>query len=444
MKYCLRVFVTGKNPHHRRVLDNLHHLCDAHLGADYELEVVDVIERPAVAEEHRVLTTPALLKLSPPPQRRIIGDLSGGDEFLLALGLSPAPSTANPGWQQKPTSVDPWQLLTLSPDGVVLVDAAGIVVFVNPAAGELLNRPTDSLLGQEFGLPVVGGKIMEVELPQHRLAEMRTIDTEWQGQAAHLATLRDITQRKKDEKALHLLNQKLRDASMAKSRFVSNTSHELRTPLNAINNYAQLLDEGVYGPLTESQHRAVEGILECCGYQRRLIGDILDLAKVEAGYIEIAYATVNVSEICRDVMNTCRGLMTSTNVELTSEVADGLPDIRTDPTRLRQILICLLDNAIKFTSRGRICLRAQSTTNRVVASVSDTGIGIAPENLQEIFHPFIKVDNEVTSRFPGAGLGLSISQRLTELLGGTIAVCSQQGEGTTFTVSLPRSPVASR
>jgi len=242
--------------------------------------------------------------------------------------------------------------------------------------------------------------------------------------------------------ALELQNERVLEASRLKSAFLANVSHELRTPLNAILALSELLQDGLAGDLNDEQrshatmiHRSGTGLLY-------LINDILDLSKIEAGKMEIHPIECDILGELRKAASAMEPLAAGRRLELQLLIPPG-PKVRLDADRVRQILMNLLGNAIKFTERGYVEVSAQVDTERerLVASVKDTGIGIAPEDLVTIFHEFRQVDGSPSRRYGGTGLGLSISKRLAELMGGTIEVESCLGRGSHFRLVLP-APVA--
>ena len=338
------------------------------------------------------------------------------------------------------------QLLTLNPDGVVVVDGEGVIVFLNTAAASLFGYKPDDLLGELFGFPVADGEGTEIQIRGARVVEMRVVEVEWQGESAYLAALRDVTAHKQAEEVLRKLNaqlqetnEELRKLDEAKSRLISNTSHEFRTPLNAINNYTQLLQEEIYGPLTEKQRNAVSGLKECTHHLLQMINDLLDLSKIEADQLGVNFEEVDLAAECRAAVQTAQAGAAADAVRVTLNLVSELPVIHTDPRWLKQILLNLLGNALKFTEQGQVQLGIlpDASGETITLSVSDTGIGISESDLESIFEPFRQADDSATRKFGGAGLGLNITRRLLELLGGTIEATSRKGKGSTFTVTLP-------
>ena len=235
------------------------------------------------------------------------------------------------------------------------------------------------------------------------------------------------------------INVALHESNRVKSEFLANVSHELRTPLTSIIGFAELIREG---PLTEANGRVArysENILISGRILLEIINDLLDLAKIEAGRVELRLVPIRLEEICNTLIDFMRPLADKKNLQLTCDIEADLPLVTTDRGRLRQILFNLLSNAVKFTpDGGSVGLRARrngDTTVRI--EVSDTGPGVAAEHHAVIFEKFRQIDQSETREFSGTGLGLAIARELTVMLGGTIGVESELGSGATFWIVLP-------
>jgi PAS domain S-box-containing protein len=257
-----------------------------------------------------------------------------------------------------------------------------------------------------------------------------------------------LMRRKRDEEALRMMNEELAlardralEANRTKSSFVANMSHELRTPLNAIIGYSEMLQEDVALLGLEDFEGDLKKIYKAGRHLLDLINDILDMTKIEAGKLKIHFDDFNLPVLVWDTCNTVKSLLTKNNNNLEIDCDPDLGDIRTDMTRLRQILLNLLSNAGKFTKSGEIKVKVTretlDQTEYFCFEVSDTGIGISPENIQNLFQAFNQVDNSTTRQYGGTGLGLAISQRLCQMMGGEIMLESALGKGSTFTVRLP-------
>jgi PAS domain S-box-containing protein len=231
----------------------------------------------------------------------------------------------------------------------------------------------------------------------------------------------------------------LQKASRLKSEFLANMSHELRTPINVILGYTSLMRERIYGALTNEQDEALGKTYKNSQHLLDLINNILDLSKIEAGKMPLHVETVHVEHVVAEVSESLRPMVQSKKLAYVADVSPDLPALRTDGTKLRQILLNLLSNAIKFTQEGTVTVRALPLTQGAGATliIEDTGIGIREEHLDSIFDDFRQIDQSHTREFGGTGLGLSITRKLLALLGGTISAESSFGSGTRFTVELP-------
>jgi signal transduction histidine kinase len=226
-------------------------------------------------------------------------------------------------------------------------------------------------------------------------------------------------------------------ASQHKSQFLANMSHELRTPLNAILGYTEMMADGLYGALSEKAQGVLERVQSNGKHLLGLINDVLDLSKIEAGQLVLTVEEYSVADMVGTVIAATESLARTKGLTLEQAVAPGLPMGRGDARRLAQVLLNLVGNAIKFTDEGTVEIRAARAGERFELAVVDTGFGIAPADQARIFDEFQQVDNTSTRKKGGTGLGLSISRRIVELHGGTIAVTSEVGTGSTFKVTIP-------
>lgn len=261
-------------------------------------------------------------------------------------------------------------------------------------------------------------------------------------------------------KELERLSTELLRASRMKNEFLANVSHELRTPLNAIVGFVDLLREGVYGDLAPRQVKPVERIEASANHLRHLVDQILDLAKIAAGRLDVHTEVLDVRPFVLDVASEMESLVNEKNLTLSLAMGAALPRIRTDPTHLRQILVNLIGNAVKYTDRGTIIVRSRMVPRSealilgmpgslsegdgsedmwLSVQVSDPGIGIATVDQERIFEEFEQVGAGPRADSPnrGTGLGLAISRRLARLLGGDISLVSDIGKGSTFSLWLP-------
>jgi signal transduction histidine kinase/CheY-like chemotaxis protein len=226
-------------------------------------------------------------------------------------------------------------------------------------------------------------------------------------------------------------------ANQAKSRFLANMSHELRTPLNAIIGYAEMLEDDASDEGREQYVMDLRKIHGAGKHLLRLINEVLDLSKVEAGHVELFTEPVAVAALASEIAETVRPLIEERGNELEIQVADDVGAIEIDLTRLRQILLNLVSNAAKFTEKGSIRVQAERQADWIVFRVRDTGIGMTPDELARIFDPFAQADSSTTRKYGGSGLGLAICKQYCRIMDGEIAVESTPGKGATFTVRLP-------
>ncbi len=346
--------------------------------------------------------------------------------------------------------------------GVVMIDAEGRVPVINRRAAELLELPAELLEHHptfrdilrwqidhgEFGPPdkldpaflrfvEAGGIGAEFGVYERMRANGRVLEirTQQMPQGGAVRTFTDITDRRANEEALAAARDAAEAAGRARSEFLAVMSHEIRTPLNGIIGVAGLLLDMNLGP-TESHY--VRIALDSGNHLLELINDILDFSRLDAGRMELEETVFDVRQVARDAVELLASEARSKGLELALEVADDVPrQVSGDPRRLRQVLLNLIGNAVKFTAAGsvrigvtRLCREPGGV--RLGFRVTDTGIGIPVEAQGKLFTEFTQVDSSISRRFGGSGLGLAISRRLIGCMGGTIAVQSAPGEGSTF------------
>jgi signal transduction histidine kinase len=236
---------------------------------------------------------------------------------------------------------------------------------------------------------------------------------------------------------LRVLNAELEQASKAKSNFLASMSHELRTPMNAILGFTEMIRDGLYGEVPPEIQEPVSDIHTCGKQLLGLINNVLDLSKIEAGHMELALGEYVVEDVVNTVKLSLRSLATTKGLDLVTAVSPDLPLCVGDGKRITQCLMNLAGNALKFTQEGRVEIRVERDGERLVFAVSDTGIGIPTDQLDNIFEEFRQADATVSRDFGGTGLGLSITRKLVELHGGRIWVESVPGKGSTFSFSIP-------
>ncbi len=309
---------------------------------------------------------------------------------------------------------------------------SGDPVPVEAIAGKVAARP-----GEETGVVTILHDLSEAmekallyEQVKHHSEELRERVRE---ATAELAEQNELLRRQALE---------LEQASAMKSQFLANVSHELRTPLNAVMGYTTLLLEGVFGELDEAQAQKLERIDANARHLLSLINELLDLTRIEAGKMEIEVDRFRFADLLQEVVQECEPLIQGSDLEVRRQVEKRIPALVSDRKKVKQILLNLLSNALKFTPDGSVEIRAHydKEGERVVVEVEDTGIGIPPDKQEVIFEAFGQTQSSYARQQGGTGLGLSICRRLAGLLGGSISLASEEGAGSTFTLVLPRSP----
>ncbi len=370
-------------------------------------------------------------------------------------------------------------LLATIPDLVWLKDVDGRYRFCNPRFEQLYGTSEADIVGKD-DFAFVDSETAEFFREHDRAAMARggpTRNEEWltfrsDGHRELVETTKtpvrnqlgdvidvlgiahDITARKRDEEELTRYRQHLEElvasrtadleaarvqaeaANHAKSTFLANMSHEIRTPMNAIVGFARLMDEG---DLTSRQRDRLARIRSSAQHLLRIINDILDLSKIEAGKLSVEQGDVDLHDIVERVCSVVAGEVSSRGIALTAQLRDVPDRVRGDGMRIEQVLLNLVGNAVKFTERGSVDVDVAPDEDgtAIVFAVRDTGIGMTPEQVSHIFHTFEQADSSTTRRFGGTGLGLAISKRLVEAMGGTIHVTSEPGHGSEFRVVLP-------
>ncbi|HAV76735.1 MAG TPA: hypothetical protein DCX53_05200 [Anaerolineae bacterium] len=320
----------------------------------------------------------------------------------------------------------------------------GEIVITNDVQKEPYYQPNPLLLDtrSEVAIPlIVGGRVLGVLDIQSTDAQAFSTDdlsvlqslADQVAVAINNATLFDESQE---------LIKNLKEVDQLKSQFLANMSHELRTPLNSIIGFSRVILKGIDGPVTDMQNQDLTAIYNSGQHLLGLINDILDLARIEAGKMEINFEEVHISEMVHSVFSTAKGLVKEKPIQLIEKIPADMPTIRGDTMRVRQVLLNLMSNASKFTDEGTITVQSivqkgPSGKLEALINVIDTGPGITPEGQEKLFKAFSQVDGSATRTSGGSGLGLSICANLVQLHGGRIGVLSEEGKGSTFWFTIP-------
>ena len=278
------------------------------------------------------------------------------------------------------------------------------------------------------------------------LLNARQIKRVWGKERIILLAIEDITERREIENGLEKAHEELKDlatelkrTALVKSEFLANMSHELRTPLNSINGFSEVLYDETFGPLNEKQKKYVNNVLTSGKHLLLLINQILDMAKVEAGKMNLALSSLPMKSLLNEISLLVADMVSKKKIEMLLEIAEDLPNIEADELKVKEIIYNLLSNAVKFTPEGgKIGMRAKKADSDIEIVVWDTGDGIAPENMEKIFEGFFRVDTPYSRVTEGTGLGLPLSRKLVELHGGKLSVKSEGlNKGTSVRFTLP-------
>ncbi|PCD04099.1 hypothetical protein COC42_07290 [Sphingomonas spermidinifaciens] len=348
-------------------------------------------------------------------------------------------------------------------DAVFRLTLTGDCIYASPSAERLLGIPPHVLVGEHMlvrfhpddreaaiaAFEAVASGEQERRIVAYRIEQVRE-PGQYRWLDAHLglvrdpvtrapleviASLRDISEAKALEDELRLARIRAENATQAKAAFLANMSHEIRTPMNAVIGFTDLL---LAGDLRPDQRRPVELIADSGRAMMRLLNDILDISKIEAGQMHVAEEPVDLPHLMRGAIRLMEPVSRAKGLTLDLDIDPAIPaTIGGDPLRLRQILLNLIGNAVKFTESGGVVVRARALGETLRLEVEDSGIGIDPSRLSLIFDKFAQADLSIARRFGGTGLGLSISSHLVKLMGGTIEVTSKPAKGTLFAVTLP-------
>ncbi len=362
---------------------------------------------------------------------------------------------ADRNWELQEAAERARSLFEQQGDLIVMRDARGQVTFANEAYCQMAERPRESLMGTHFNFEVLEQGDSAIESNGTRIHDQKIatrLGPRWiawreglvrsdAGQPADLQCVgRDVTDRTETERALCEARDQADAANRAKSRFLAMASHEIRTPLNGIIGMSALLLDT---PLTPEQNTYAKAVKTSGDALLSLIEELLDYSKIEAGKIDMEQRPFNLTALIEDITELLAPRAQAKNLEIAAYVDERLPlDVIGDAARLRQVLLNLAGNAIKFTAQGGVALIAEPGIwpNEVSFQVRDTGIGIAPEARERIFREFEQADERVARNYGGTGLGLSISERIVKRMGGRISLESTPGAGSTFEAAIPLVP----
>jgi len=330
-------------------------------------------------------------------------------------------------------------------DGVIVLDRDGNVNFVNPAAEMLLDCEAKELIGNMFGFPIVVSESTEIEIVRRRgeitIAEMRVVDIVWEGKTAFLVSIRDITKHKQIEKAMKEANEKLRKLDQLKRNFLSTVSHELRTPIAIMREGISLCLDGVVGEITEPQSELLTHTLENTDRLTVLVNDILDISKLEAGKDNLKRSSVDLCTLVVEIKSDFEERAIEKGIRLMTDLPDGMVNLYADREKVIQIFNNLIINALNFTEEGgQVTIKLEEKKDVIECSISDTGIGIAEEDISRLFSKFEQFGRVDGPGYKGTGLGLSIVKGLVGMHGGKVWVESELGKGSTFRFTLKKVP----
>ena len=358
-------------------------------------------------------------------------------------------------------------ILESAPDAIVIVNQAGRIALVNSQAENLFGHSRSEMEGQLMEMLIP--ERYRAQHPAHRESYFTDAHTRPMGVGLDLvavtkdgrefpvevslsplrtdegilvsSAIRNITDRKKVERALQEKNQELSRANKAKDNFLASMSHELRTPLNGIIGFAEFLSDGKPGAVNVKQKEYLQDILNNGRHLLHLINDMLDLVKIQADKLELNPETFQLQDAVDEACAGVRPIAQNKQIEVRVKIAAGLEMVTLDPQRFKQILYNLLSNALKFTdNNGKVEIKAEPDgAGRFRLSIRDTGIGIKSEDIKRLFTEFEQLESGTARRFGGTGLGLALTRKIVEMTGGAISVESEVAKGSTFSVVLPLS-----
>jgi len=358
-------------------------------------------------------------------------------------------------------------LFDLASDIIYVLDMEGTVVFVNQAVEEIMGYRPEDVLGKHF-LVFTGGIDEETlwdQLNQGGISRYEFTFENHQGQhiilelnghfmiegdqpVAILGIVRDISKRKREQTELRLAKEAAEKAAEARTVFLANMGHELRTPLSVIIGYADIMGQDALSSGQDEYWVLAQKIKQAAQQLRTIVNDVLEITEIETGQVSFLLETFDITAVIKRVVNSNRTAVEANDNELLILVPPDIGFMFADQDKVQRALENLLNNAAKFTHNGSITLSVTRSTGGgqepewIVFQVADTGIGIAPEQHEKIFHAFEQVDKSFTRGYGGTGLGLAINQYICRAMGGKISFTSEAGHGSTFTMRLPAKVTA--
>ncbi len=337
-------------------------------------------------------------------------------------------------------------------DGILSVTDKGEITSWNYGAEQMFGYTEFEIIGKPLHTVILQDNLHQseaaakpIELKGKRrdghIFPVEVSHTRWKSGDSYFDTIivRDITERKENEKRLIRAMREAKAANEAKSEFLATISHELRTPLNAIIGFNQCLLMEMDGVVNTQQQESLKKIEKSSFHLLNLINDVLDLAKIEANKVELEISLQNIVELILSCLEELQPLIQKKNLSLLQNLPSSPVFIEIDPIRMRQVLLNLLSNAVKFTETGSITVSLLDDASHIEIHIQDTGIGLTSEEMSKIFQPFTQADSSITRKYGGTGLGLVISKKIVDMHGGKIIIQSEKGKGSTFIISLPKS-----
>jgi PAS domain S-box-containing protein len=478
----LRIYIAGQTPRSLAALNNLKRICEQHLKAGYTIEVIDLAQQPERASTDQVVAIPTVLRKRPLPCKKIAGDLSHTEQVLFGPGLAAQGGEARDVLRAITTGEvdafvrsgrrrrkvvtlqqtdEPYRLLVESMnEGALTVGKDGSILYCNSRFCAMVQGRREQLLGSHFQKHVTAEELPRFEAllakgsgssSRGEFSLRREDGTSLpvqlsfhveSGEDAVSLLVSEITELKRAQEELE---KNRREQLRTKDEFLSHVSHELRSPLTAIYQFVSILNDGLGGPLTDEQREYLEITLRNVRQLHGMIEDLLEVTRAETGKLTVDRQWTSLPGALEEVLKSFHPTAAAKGIALSLEVPADLPPVYADPARVRQILTNLVQNAIKFTAKGEVRLKAaifERDPKFVVIAVQDTGCGMEGEVLGKIFDRLFQVPAAVDTGRKGLGIGLYICKELVKRHGGKIWVESQPAQGSRFSFTLPIASLA--